>query len=576
MSVGAPVNGDVYRVVDLLGRGGFGVTYRAVDTGLERPVAIKEFFPRGAAVRVEQDGPLVPSPPWQERFARGLDQFAHEGRILGGLSHPNIVQVLYQFRERGTAYLVMELIDGVTLLDELDGHPERRLPEVRVIAVVDALVGALDTAHARQVWHLDIKPANVLVEGGRVVLADFGAARRALGGDGLLAYTPGYAPPELVAGSPVGPETDLYELATLAHELLTGRLPRGGSLDGVPSSWRPALAVALEPEPAERPRNVRAWWERYRPDAARGEWRGRPTFASPPHPRGAGVPIADGRALRDAVAGAPAGTVIRLAPGRYDLAEPLVLARPLTLEGAGMHETELVAEAGECVLRCTGGGAFVLADLGLRWAGAGPADVVVADCAGITVERCRVAGAVSRTIDLRAGLRLGGTVRARVIGCVAETNRGHGVYLEGEAQAELEANVCRDNTGGGITFTRSAGGTARRNSCTANARDGITVAGQAAPTLVGNELNHNRRDGIGYSGSAAGLARANTCQENLRHGVHATDQAHPLLEENRLIGNAVNGLYVGVSAWVRRRGNEVRNNRGGDWGGPGVRRVQNT
>lgn len=189
---------DTYRVNYPLGQGGFGITYHASHVQLRRPMAIKEFFPKEWAERDPNTRGLNILHSESDRFQRWLDRFADEGRILIDLNHPNVVRVTNLFIENGTAYLVMDLIDGGTLRDELDEHPNRSLPEARVEAIVDQLVSALTAIHEKDVLHLDLKPDNILVEPeGTITLVDFGAARQGTSRS-TRALTDAYAAPELL------------------------------------------------------------------------------------------------------------------------------------------------------------------------------------------------------------------------------------------------------------------------------------------------------------------------------------------------------------------------------------------
>lgn len=134
-----------YRIDYALGRGGFGITYQASHTALGQQVAIKEFYPQEHALREGTTGGLMVPTAKQEVYKRGLGRFLREGQTLAKLNHPNVVRVQDFFEERGTAYLVMELITGSTLRDELDKQPEKRLPPARVETIMSALVGALST-----------------------------------------------------------------------------------------------------------------------------------------------------------------------------------------------------------------------------------------------------------------------------------------------------------------------------------------------------------------------------------------------------------------------------------------------
>ncbi|MDX1935053.1 MAG: protein kinase [Capsulimonadales bacterium] len=275
---GTELHGGKYVIEYALGQGGFGITYRSIQVALNRRVAIKEFFPRDQVGRNTAQGhSLIVGVSQQERFQRSLQRFQQEALTLAALHHPNVVSVLDIFEERSTAYIVMEYLSGKTLRDEMDAVPGRRLPEDRVRKIIGVLVDALRAVHSKSVFHLDIKPDNVMVEpDGRIVLIDFGAARQGLTGRTTQAFSPEYAPLEARAGdgaSRVGPGSDIFELGMMMHEMLTGTLPpdavqravdmtRGveWSPVGLAEPWKTLLTAALKIELNDRPKDVSEWW----------------------------------------------------------------------------------------------------------------------------------------------------------------------------------------------------------------------------------------------------------------------------------------------------------------------------
>lgn len=269
---------ETYRIDYPIGRGGFGITYRAFDLRLERAVAIKEFFPQEYALREQTTGLLrVPSTQKQGAYQRGLERFLREGRLLAGLDHLGVVKVFNAFQERGTAYLAMELVEGRTLREEIDRQPDRKLSPERVTEVISKLVDALDNVHRKGVYHLDISPDNVMIaDDGRAIMIDFGASRQGLGGQTTQAYKEAYAPPEVLNGVGMGAESDIFELGMMLCELLTGTLPPSAisRLTSVISSgrdtWEPSgleepwlglVSGAIRLKQQERPQNICDWWD---------------------------------------------------------------------------------------------------------------------------------------------------------------------------------------------------------------------------------------------------------------------------------------------------------------------------
>jgi non-specific serine/threonine protein kinase len=219
-----------YRITGLIGRGGFGIVYRAESLANGTTVAIKEFFPATIAGRVR--GRLVPrKPELQAALAKGIEGFTREATLLSELSHPALVSVIETWQDAGTAYLAMEFYDGVTLRrvrEALAAPPS----EAQLRAWIEPVMGAVLELHARRIIHRDISPDNILIcRDGRSVLLDLGAARQVLGGMTQALTTvlkPGYAPIEQYVddGSmSQGRWTDVYGLAGTLFFAATGQPP---------------------------------------------------------------------------------------------------------------------------------------------------------------------------------------------------------------------------------------------------------------------------------------------------------------------------------------------------------------
>jgi serine/threonine-protein kinase len=223
-----------------LGQGGFGITYKATDTRLSRPVAIKEFFPSslGCARRGKS---VVPNNP--QDYQTSLQEFLDEARILAKIKHPNKVEVYDVFEENNTAYMVMEFIEGKNLLDLLNDRGGV-MDEKEAIGYIIQVARALEAVHQAGYLHRDIKPENIIVtRDGRAVLVDFGAARQFIAQRTKtmnLVLTPGYAPLEQYSSkTSLGPPLDIYALGATLYHLLTGQVP--------PSAPERAQGVNLVP-----------------------------------------------------------------------------------------------------------------------------------------------------------------------------------------------------------------------------------------------------------------------------------------------------------------------------------------
>jgi serine/threonine protein kinase len=222
---------DEFRIDGLIGQGGFGIVYLAHDESLHRMVALKEYMPLELAERNGATTVRVRSQRHAATFDAGLRSFINEARLLAQFDHPSLVKVHRFFMANGTAYMAMPYYKGVTLKQtvlEVSGEPE----EAWIRALISQLLDALQILHSHSCYHRDISPDNILMlEDGRPLLLDFGAARRVIGGR-TRAFTvilkPGYAPIEQYAEDPdmkQGPWTDLYAFASVMYFALTRRVP---------------------------------------------------------------------------------------------------------------------------------------------------------------------------------------------------------------------------------------------------------------------------------------------------------------------------------------------------------------
>jgi len=240
-----------YRIVSVLGQGGFGITYRAVDGELSRDVAIKEYLPASLAIR--QDGTTVMprSTGAAEDFAWGRDRFVAEGRTLAALHRTPGIVLVHDFLEtNGTAYLVMELVAGRTLQEQVAQHGP--LDAAALDGILWRLLDGLAAVHAAGFLHRDIKPANILLDAeGHATLIDFGASRAAVAGRSqrmTAVFTPGYGAVEQFTAATQGPWTDIYGLAATLHFAVTGA-PPPNAIDRVLDDTLTPLAAGRWPFP---------------------------------------------------------------------------------------------------------------------------------------------------------------------------------------------------------------------------------------------------------------------------------------------------------------------------------------
>jgi uncharacterized protein (TIGR03067 family) len=200
-----------YEVLEVLGRGGFGTVYRAFDDKLQRVVAVKVLAPQ-----------LATTSPARKRFLR-------EARATAAIQHDHVVQI-YDTQEQPLPYLVMEFIPGETLQQKLDRTGPLEVPEV--LRIGRQIAEGLAAAHEKGLVHRDVKPANVLIDGGptqRVKLTDFGLARAAddasISHSGVVAGTPMYMAPEQAKGDTLDHRADLFSLGSVLYAISTGRPP---------------------------------------------------------------------------------------------------------------------------------------------------------------------------------------------------------------------------------------------------------------------------------------------------------------------------------------------------------------
>ncbi len=201
-----------YHLLEKIGEGGMAVVYKALDTTLERHVAIKVIL------------------PYRNLSEKFLARFKREARALAKLSHPNILKVFDYGEYENQPFLAMEYIPGGTLKDTLTGKP---MPWQKAAQTLIPVARALEAAHAQGVIHRDVKPANILMtNGGDPMLSDFGVAKiiegdeetRDLTGSGVGIGTPDYMAPEQGVGK-TDERSDIYALGTVFYQMITGRLP---------------------------------------------------------------------------------------------------------------------------------------------------------------------------------------------------------------------------------------------------------------------------------------------------------------------------------------------------------------
>jgi serine/threonine protein kinase len=270
-----------WRLEDVLGVGGFGIVYKGRGIYFGELVAIKEYFPSSIAER-DAESTVVPiGSDVEEVHALGLKKFVEEAKLLWNLStptrHPNIVSVRSLFEIHGTAYMVMDFEDGVSLSRLL--KEGRRFNERSLWNIIKPVAEGLDRAHRVGVLHRDIKPPNILItDDNRPVLIDFGSARFEAAeatSTSVTFHTPPYAALEqYVKTYPQGPWTDVYALAVVLYECVTGEKPpevlerlhgslgtalADGHWPGFSKRFLQAIDAGMTIKPSDRPQSIHEW-----------------------------------------------------------------------------------------------------------------------------------------------------------------------------------------------------------------------------------------------------------------------------------------------------------------------------
>lgn len=250
-----------YRIIRTLGRGGFGITYLAEQVMVRRQVCVKEFFPKDYYKR---DGDTRNITLSSDGFGQMMDKFKtkflKEAQIIAGLDHPNIIRIHDVFEENGTAYYVMEYIEG----ESLQSIVSRRgaLGRDEAVGYIEQLAAALGYIHSHDIAHLDVKPGNVMVRSkdDRALLIDFGLSKH-YDSEGMqtsstpLGISHGFAPIEQyqVGGvSTFSPRTDIYSMGATLYYLAMGKVPPAAAnvgedgLDELPSHFGAGVCTAIE------------------------------------------------------------------------------------------------------------------------------------------------------------------------------------------------------------------------------------------------------------------------------------------------------------------------------------------
>ncbi|MBD5324840.1 MAG: serine/threonine protein kinase [Bacteroides sp.] len=272
---GSQLQSGKYRIIRVLGQGGFGITYLAEHTMLDKKVAIKEFFPKEYCDREENTGHLTTGTKNTVEIVGMLrGKFVKEAKNISKLRHHNIITIYDIFQENDTAYYVMEFVEGISLSQMI--MEQGNLPENKAISYIRKVADAVGYMHSLSMNHLDLKPANIMVRASddEPILIDFGLSKQYDASGGQTSTTPigishGFAPIEQYRPGGVAtftPQTDIYALGTTLFNLLSGKVPPHYSEileEGLPEfptaispSARKAVEHAMEIRKNNRPATI--------------------------------------------------------------------------------------------------------------------------------------------------------------------------------------------------------------------------------------------------------------------------------------------------------------------------------
>lgn len=265
---GSLLQNGKYSIEKVLGQGGFGITYLATQVGLNRKVAIKEFFMKEYCNRDEATSHVsVPSVGSVDLVAKFRQKFIKEAQTIAEMENPHIVHIYDVFEDNGTAYYAMQFVDGGCLNDLTPFTIDEAVLYIKQIA------DALGYCHKRKILHLDVKPANILLKDNNAVLIDFGISKHYDDQGGQTSSTPvgiskGYAPLEQYNRSDMSsftPSTDIYSLGATLYKLITGQTPPDANYvhengielpDHIPANIRNVITKAMEPRRKNRPQSI--------------------------------------------------------------------------------------------------------------------------------------------------------------------------------------------------------------------------------------------------------------------------------------------------------------------------------
>jgi len=272
------LHGGKYSINHLISQGGFSFVYCAFDEINNNSVAIKEFFPDQYLFR---DSDMAVVKPIEGKsivkIQSYMSYFIEEREITSRINHPGVIKIIDSFFENQTAYLVMKLIEGKSLSQQVELSPYTYINQYKkVFELVSQLVNILSNIHSKSICHLDISPDNILLDAyGEIVLIDFGSALVQFKKRKFQSTKHKYAPIETIKNKNISIESDIFQLGMVIHELLLGYLPPSASkriskmnktgkdplkLDNLIEPWQTLVSKAISLDKNDRPSSVDDLW----------------------------------------------------------------------------------------------------------------------------------------------------------------------------------------------------------------------------------------------------------------------------------------------------------------------------
>ena len=548
-----------YRILSLIGQGGFGAVYRAWDANVSQLVAVKES--------------LGPTEEAQRQFER-------EAMLLAGLRHPNLPRVTDHFviLEQGQ-YLVLDLVEGKSLYQMMVEHGGP-LDESQVLGWTRQVCEALTYLHSLTppIVHRDIKPDNIIVTSdGKAMLVDFGISKAydpAKGTTiGAKAVTRGFSPPEQYGSGRTEPRSDVYALGATLYLLLTGRMPpeapdlaSGAEELTPPNQLNPALSkptsstilAAIVPNISERLPSVKAFVDGLATTnnaPASGPPAGSPS-AAPTLRVATSVSMrrlvvdpqkGDHSTIAKAIKAAQPGDRIEVQPGVYK--EAIVIDKPLEIVGQGPMAKIVISSSVNVVNMSTSSAA--IRNLTLRQTG-GKWHAIDVSQGHLEIEDCDISSEGRACVAVYNGAMV--SVRKSRI----HHSKDYGILVSDLGQGLIEDNDILANHYAGIKIETSGNPTIRLNRIHNGEAEGISVGALGKGVIDDNDVARNARGGIKLDGGNTTVRNNRIHDNKYNGGILVEGRAQVMIEDNDILGNEGVAVAINGSGHTTVRKNRIR------------------